>query len=1288
MVFTKSFAYDPERQVLLPLSLISLLHLSHGGGAPIAQAKCILAPGCRWSRDLVSISAPDLSGDRKEASFTIELARTLQIDEFQVLVQPRVPVLLSVTLNPLTPPAPGSPVPLLTPQTDSVQLTIPPVPPGKIVFDEPEYEGEDSSGNPLAAVRAKVEPSTILDRASLSSRWRQVTDSISFSLTEDSSAVEASGAPYSEGEWRNQKFRGIVSRETLQQASVPIEAHADVLGVPLTAFTTLTFEPKKKYVLYLSTDSLTLEKGEGTFTAEIREETSGRNDPVPDGVISVNVPDSAGPFLSVTPAEATGGTLTCTVKCIGETTAATVALTVSARVRRQQVPDRPVVMVHLDRGGVLEAECVPDILDPFLSPDSEGNRAVLRARLVPGPTGIADISFSLENPGGWLYEPSPPVLRGGWVCAGITAANPVPDSDTNDPPASENVIVTAPAKDGSGILASRMVPVRLHPRPLLELTPDQPVRLIHESGKEVPLGAALVHGERHSWRFTLQPAEGQFRQISAKIAREEKTAVKVTVTETGLPFSNQKEHSVREDLVITATPQDVQPSYRPERKISVSVSREGLFIDREKYTEGEEVKRCEGGVFHIRSIEPGDEHKPTVIDFRFYSITENQAGLDLSFITPPAALLFEPADAEKTVPGNAARVSGLTFAYHETTSFAARYRTKIARDIPGDGKPITLHNRVLVANPPADCKGPVSADLVLALHTLDFTPGSPHYDEELRRCIHIIQTLAPEKHRAELIKLLEERTSKFLGPEGLFKLRWMIYRRARDLCLDEAADFRDAAQKQEDIIYVLEWAEWAGDLATSALIGALGGGAIVAMVSGPLKTWMVKLTNSFLHDEPFEANVIRTVLSIFEGKYVDIDSISRVLGDKKPLAYTMFIVYHFWKAVRWEGMTYTEAAKYVAQQVADELIVRWLRGVLIEHGNKPLSELGRGPAPGTTKAPVKGAGTKKPGETGDEGPEGDEGLQKPGKKEGGKEKEPDTGKKGKTEEGKPDGKKTGKKDEEKPDEKKTGEKGEKKPEEKGKPVKDPAFKPAGIEPDLSGLSDWHRKTLEKICKEFDVIAHMRPFGDQYGHIAAGRAHPKITMIHEKTINPLDKELGFGAGDGTLGYAACKKMPDMLERKPGVSDAKWEALKGRWEQRKKEYELFKDHILELEKKGKVIWDQETGILYHPTTKKPFAGDNDPFAFVDRKTGKPLSPEKQEQFCDKLKQSGITMHGDHISWDYSDPTNKNPKDFEANKRIDDKILDGHSENSKDGKPVLTFNPETGKWTTSWWTGGLRT
>jgi len=238
--------------------------------------------------------------------------------------------------------------------------------------------------------------------------------------------------------------------------------------------------------------------------------------------------------------------------------------------------------------------------------------------------------------------------------------------------------------------------------------------------------------------------------------------------------------------------------------------------------------------------------------------------------------------------------------------------------------------------------------------------------------------------------------------------------------------------------------------------------------------------------------------------------------------------------------------------------------------------------------------------------------------------------------------------------------------------------------------------LEKIAAEMDVIPIMRPFGDQYGHVARGEANPKITMIHEKTINPIDNEyLGFGGSEADKGYAACKN-PDPPERPAGMkeTDPQWKDIQDRYKQRKEEYEAFEGHLTELEKQGKIDWDRKTGIIYAKNSDgsrgKPFSGDNDPFAYIDAKTGKPLSPERNREFATRLHQVGVTMHSDHISWDYTSPHEHN-----ANIKIDDTILNGNSEikgydkkgNPIQGTPLNRYNPKTRQWDTVWWAGGLR-
>jgi len=267
-------------------------------------------------------------------------------------------------------------------------------------------------------------------------------------------------------------------------------------------------------------------------------------------------------------------------------------------------------------------------------------------------------------------------------------------------------------------------------------------------------------------------------------------------------------------------------------------------------------------------------------------------------------------------------------------------------------------------------------------------------------------------------------------------------------------------------------------------------------------------------------------------------------------------------------------------------------------------------------------------------------------------------------------------------------------------VKDPKFSNAGKQADLRGMTPKDNKALRNVCDNHGVQSHMRPTTKYArGHLENGTAIPKSEIIKNKTISDLDEALGFPGGNNK-GLAACKK-PNALpaNKPPDMSKRQWRDLRSRHAQRSMEFNDQNKYLTQMEGKGKIVWDRKSGIIYDKATGKPFTGDNDAFAFTDAVTGKPVSPYTNARINQELKQMGVTQHGEHIDWDYSNLSkvpgkNGGQSKFGTAQGIDKKILQGHAPG---GEPLNTYNPlnydpkvknvEHNGWNTSFWEGGIR-
>lgn len=361
--FSKPFEYDYEAQVFQPVSLISRLRSEYGKEMPISTATCIIEPANSWNRspELIGISKPEFTQPRKEARFVITMKGSFTLKEYEELIVPRIPLQLRVTLYPTPSPVSGaSGVPMLPPQTDIAMLTIPEIPPGKIVFDHPvpeldeiqfdQLNPKEDRSYPLVTVKAKLEPSGIFQRGDpefLKIWGERGGRYLSLQASGKTPIIETIGASRNDDEWTYQKFRCNQRPEFGKPLTAEVEGIATIFGSPVRGKSSITFNPWNKYILNLSSNEVRLTGDEGSFRATLIDETPKEPYIVRTGQISVSVPPDTERFLSVSPKETRNGELTCKIIRKAPTTISSVPLKISARVGQQSLPHTPTVMVYL-----------------------------------------------------------------------------------------------------------------------------------------------------------------------------------------------------------------------------------------------------------------------------------------------------------------------------------------------------------------------------------------------------------------------------------------------------------------------------------------------------------------------------------------------------------------------------------------------------------------------------------------------------------------------------------------------------------------------------------------------------------------------------------------------------------------------------------------------------------------------------------------------------------------------------------------------------------------------------
>jgi hypothetical protein len=199
----------------------------------------------------------------------------------------------------------------------------------------------------------------------------------------------------------------------------------------------------------------------------------------------------------------------------------------------------------------------------------------------------------------------------------------------------------------------------------------------------------------------------------------------------------------------------------------------------------------------------------------------------------------------------------------------------------------------------------------------------------------------------------------------------------------------------------------------------------------------------------------------------------------------------------------------------------------------------------------------------------------------------------------------------------------------------------------------------------------------------------------------------------------------------MSDAEWNKLFGRYNQRKTDFLDHEADLIRLRDQEKVItWDPNgDGIIRDAVTKKPFGPDTDLLALVDptKKVVDPVtgqvrtefidgttkfdaqtaSPYMQNRFTQGAISDGAINHPHQAAWDVTKGADlsapKGSPEYEAamqevekNLHVDNRILNSHRPTGADiipgmpnpgGKPLLAYNPGTKKWFAVLYEGGLR-
>lgn len=760
MKFSKPIPYHPDTRTLGPVSMKIWFYLADNKRVKLNHASASLTPGSGWE-GLVDLKTRYIL-DNTTFQIDASLKRPLRLSEYQGLILTKRSIPIQSTLTPEgSVPGMGIPVPIGgAPVIDQIDLTIPDIPHPELITDV-YYAGNDESGHPVAVVQATVNlPFTFTEE-----EIAGITECISISVTDGRTAI-TEGPEIIEGQYKKRFITGNAPPDVMQKSGVIVTVRSSVAGLLLAEEVSLTFAPSLSYILNIkpSRSLFVTVKDPAHLHAEVfSQDESGTLRQVPDSELHLDLPSGISEFLSVSPITARG-VLNAAITQTRPTNLQEIEFSLNASVHEDAVPPQTIT-VHFNapasRSIETRFESDKNAISPFLIPD----RAILLVRFSTDAPEAPIWTFERAQPDGWLDEPSTPVDYGdGWTAVALKATPPDPEY-TGDPPASEDIIITATS--GNTRSGPVSVPVLLLKRPTIEADTYQ-VTLVKGIKETVRVQVRIDHGGSESWVFAIDP-EKTLKRVNATITGLDDTHAEIAMTEQDSPDERSESLYDSETVIVTASPRSGELSFPLECHIAVIISKEGLFIDTI-------ARRKDTGMYHV-PVPNSQMDSSALLDFYYLVLTEdNQIISHTSAITDPSPLDFTTMEDEKTKPYNAAKGSGLTFVssgVRQLNTPSAVYSVSMIRPIPFDGTPIPVRCRATVQNH-AGSEETGYCDFILALETDNVNPGSASWEIEVRRCERIINTMAPEQARPELHTLLSKR-KQVLGVEGLVQLRWMIY---------------------------------------------------------------------------------------------------------------------------------------------------------------------------------------------------------------------------------------------------------------------------------------------------------------------------------------------------------------------------------------------------------------------------------------------------------------------------------------------------------------------------------
>jgi Flp pilus assembly protein TadD len=536
------------------------------------------------------------------------------------------------------------------------------------------------------------------------------------------------------------------------------------------------------------------------------------------------------------------------------------------------------------------------------------------------------ITFTAEGADSkWVDLHYKPEMRDGWQVTMVQASNPnATRGGAAKPPAT--LTIMAHAQKGNEQLTQTLdIPVA--PDADIDAKPDI-VDFTSGSGDSAKVTVAIDNAGPDRWDFHADYDKTSRKLAVTSIKASDGKSATLTLKEAGLDPLHDGSNKEQALLKITA---EQKGRATIERDIKVNVFQEGLFVS----MTGRDPEK---NIFLLNG--DGKGHAPTEIDVRVYAKdpkTKKILNLTAKEETLKQ-LTLTPLDIKGSVASNVMEVGGFKGSFprvRKVSDPAAVLSLTLSKEVPADGRIVPCDFKITYTG---DDGAAYSSIVTIGVATTSDGPGGTNWQVELDRCQEVITKFVPATYYPKMQAMLDQRKMT-LGAEGLARLRRKIWNAATELTLGEGGQgYASEAAWAGAITDVLEWSQWAGDMAFNAVIGTWTG-PYGAAGAGMLKGALVSAINAYQAGESADEWLwenLGTIRGLIEGQIIDPAKFQQWGMESKAKAWALYVSYHFLKNLH-DGQTVVEALKNIAKEAGGNVLGSWLGEEVKAHGNNSVT---------------------------------------------------------------------------------------------------------------------------------------------------------------------------------------------------------------------------------------------------------------------------------------------------------------------------------------------------------------